>query len=86
MATTTFYQSNRERAKEGVSPETLAYIEVLERIAENGYKLWTQLGKLGEEEASNILLDALAGVDFMHGEEEIEGQASFGSREAKQRG
>jgi hypothetical protein len=64
------YQIDRERAKIGVSPQTLAYIDALEQIAEAGYDPWTKLGQAQEKRCADDFYDALAQVDFMHDESE----------------
>ena len=62
------YKIERERAKIGVSLQTLTYIEVLEEIAEAGYDLWIKLGQAQEKRCADDLYDALAKVDFLHDE------------------
>jgi hypothetical protein len=74
MNTKVFEQIDRERAKIGVSPQTLAYIETLEAIAEAGFCLWIQLGQAKEKHCANDLYDELAKVDFMHEEDEQTGE------------
>ena len=69
-----FYRLDRERAKIGVSPQTLTYIETLEAIAEAGFCLWIQLGQPKEENCASDLYDELAKVDFMHEEDEQTGE------------
>ncbi len=65
-----FYKIDRERAKIGVSSQTLAYIETLEKIANDSYDLWIQLGQAKEKLCADDLYDALAQVDFMQDESE----------------
>ena len=59
---------DRERAKIGVSAQTLTYIEALEKIASDAFDLWIQLGQEKEKRCADDLYDALAQVDFMHDE------------------
>jgi hypothetical protein len=65
-----FYKIDRERAKIGLSPQSLAYIEALEKIANDAYDLWIQLGSPKAKMCADDLYDALAQVDFMQDESE----------------
>jgi hypothetical protein len=63
-----FTQLEREKAKTGVTPETLAYIEALENVAKHAYDLWATRGMVEEAECADNLYDSLVCVDFMQAE------------------
>jgi hypothetical protein len=67
---TILYEIDRERAKVGLSPDQLAYVEALEKIANDAYDLWIKLGQANERRCADDLYDSLAQVDFMHDEDE----------------
>jgi isocitrate/isopropylmalate dehydrogenase len=67
--TTYFTQPEREKAKAQASPETLIYIEALERIARYAFDLWATRGMEEEAKSADDLYDALLCVNFMQEEE-----------------
>jgi hypothetical protein len=69
-----FMEVDRERAKIGLSPEQLRYIQALENIANDAYDLWVQLGQDKEKLCAADLYDSLSLVDFMHSGGESNGQ------------
>lgn len=64
-----FTQTERAKAKALAPNDTQAYIEALEKIAEEAYNLWIQMGQPMEKMCASDLYDALAVVDFLHDED-----------------
>lgn len=60
-----FMELDRERAKIGLNPDQLAYVEALEKVAHDAFDLWMFRGLSAEQKGADDLYDSLSVVNFM---------------------